>query len=135
MIDLADVYKTSGSIETLYELLKERDDTVNISHKELPSFCYHVMFVEHRPYAKWFLIMAEGERVGSIYLSRQGEIGVFIFKAHQGKGYGTAAIKALMAQEPGHRFLANVNPANDRSADLFKGLGFKLIQHTYEVTA
>jgi RimJ/RimL family protein N-acetyltransferase len=132
---LANVYDTAGSIEVLYELLKERDDTVNISHKVMPDFTSHAWFVESQPYSKWFLIQVGGESVGSIYLSRQGEIGVFVFKAHQGKGYAKEAIKAVMAMQPGHRFLANINPANEKSARLFSELGFKLIQHTYEVAA
>lgn len=135
MIELVDVYKTAGSIEILYELLKERDDTVNISHREMPDIHNHTWFVESRPYREWLLIQHDGETVGSVYISQQGEIGVFIFKAHQGKGYGTRAIKAAMARWPGHRFLANINPKNERSAELFKKLGFRLIQHTYEARA
>ena len=43
------------------------------------------------------------------------------------------ALRELMARHPRERFLANLNPGNAASAALFRKLGFRLIQHTYEV--
>jgi hypothetical protein len=38
-----------------------------------------------------------------------------------------------LMQRHGHRrYLANINPRNERSAYLFSRLGFNLVQHTYE---
>lgn len=122
------------AVDILYDLLAERSDAdeINISHRKMPSRRCHAMFVKRKPYLAWYLIETDGDYAGSIYLSKQGEIGVFLFRRFQGRGLGTEAIKELMRRFPGKRFLANVNPANARSIALFQKLGFNLLQHTYE---
>jgi RimJ/RimL family protein N-acetyltransferase len=140
MIHLVDVYteiyETRVATKFLYELLKERTITTNISHREMPSFEKHCAFVDSRPYHEWFLIYQEWGNVemgplGSIYLSKQNEIGVFIAKEHQRKGYGQIAVCSLMNRHPGETFLANINPHNSRSIAMFEGLGFVLKQLTF----
>ena len=133
MIRLLSVYRhPENSIDILYELLKERDLTLGISHKELPKFEDHKAFVLSNPYQCWYLVIDKDVILGSVYLSRQREIGIFIFKEFQGKGYGTQAVEALMQRWPGH-FLANVNPKNTASVKFFERLGAKMIQHTYSL--
>jgi len=117
----------------LYELLKERDPRVNISHKKMPSFAQHVKFVLSKPYAKWYVIVEDKKDVGSVYLTKNNEIGIFIKKNIQGKGVGFRALKLLMEKNPRNRYLANINPKNKRSIIFFKNNGFSLIQHTYEL--
>ena len=123
-------------INTLYALLAEREAHQNISHKEMPSLVKHTAFVQSNPYAAWYLVTPEWADVfvGSVYLSKQNEIGIFIFKAFQGHGYGKAAVEALMAQHKGP-FLANVAPGNLASQMFFEKLGFKTIQVTYVSTS
>ncbi len=116
----------------LYQLLDERDETINISHRQMPSFGDHVRFVEGRPYADWNFICVGDELVGAIYLSRADEIGIFMFGKFRGMGYGRRAIIALMDKHGRRRYLANVNPRNDPSRALFVSLGFTVCQHTYE---
>jgi len=79
-----------------------------------------------------YLIEVNNVYVGSIYLTRQREIGIGIFKDRRKKGYAMESIKMLMNKHPG-RFLANINPENDPSIKLFEGIGFKHIQNTYEL--
>ena len=123
---------------TLYDLLKERTPEQSISHKKMPTMVEHVDFIRSNPYPHWYLIEADKtptkpvEFLGSVYLTKQREIGIFIFKKHQGEGYATEAIKEIIKMHPG-KFLANVNPANEPSNKLFEKLGGKIIQHTYEV--
>lgn len=132
-VSLVNVYARPDRCVILWELLKERDETVNISHREMPSYQEHVRFVRSMPYEAWFFIEENG-LVGACYLTRQNEIGVQVFKAHQGKGYGKAAVNTLMKMHGSRRYLANVNPRNERSSALFMGLGFSLKQHTYALT-
>ena len=134
VINLSSIYEKQDRHRVLYNLLKERDAVTNISHRKLPSWDEHVQFVESHPYKAWYFIQgATEEIIGSCYLSHQNEIGVFIFKSRQGKGDGQATIKALMnAHGPG-RYLANINPHNERSLGVFAKLGFKKIQETYEL--
>ncbi len=116
----------------LYELLKERDSNVNISHKKMPTYDEHVKFVMSKPYSKWYVIQYDNQNIGSIYLSKQNEIGIFLIKKIQRKGIGQQVLEILMKKHPRQRFLANINPTNKKSIDFFIQNNFKLIQYTYE---
>lgn len=134
MIQLIPIKKVRDHIKILYDLLFEREDYMNISHKVMPTLAEHEAFIESDPYFLWLMIRNEsGVYVGSIYLTRNREVGVFIFKNHQGKGYGKAAVIELK-RRVGGRLLANINPANQKSIQFFEKLGAKLIQNTYEIT-
>jgi len=131
VITLKNITKSDSPF--LYELLNERDPTVNISHKKMPTYENHLKFVMSKPYSKWYIIKSKSQRVGSIYLSKQNEIGIFIKNGMQGKGIGKKAMQLLMKKNPRTRYLANVNPKNIKSIDFFKKNGFRLIQYTYEL--
>ena len=117
----------------LYNLLKERDSKANISHKKMPSFEQHEKFVDSKPYSKWYVIVESEESVGSIYLTKNDEIGIFLKKNTQGKKIGEKALKLLMEKNPNSRYLANVNPKNKKSIRFFKNNGFTMIQYTFEL--
>ena len=114
----------------LYNLLKERDSKVNISHKKMPTYDEHVNFVKSKPYSKWYIIFKSEQKVGSIYLTKNNEIGIFLSKKFQVKNIGKFALNELMKKNPCKRFLANVNPKNKISNVFFKNNDFKLIQYT-----
>ena len=117
----------------LYNLLKERDPLANISHKKMPSYHEHVLFVSSKPYSKWYVILYGANKVGSIYITTQNEIGIFIKKSFQDKQIGSVVLKKLIQKNPKKRYLANVNPKNKNSINFFKKNKFKLIQHTFEL--
>ena len=127
----------------LFDLLEERDASANISHKKMPSYKSHIQFIKSEPYKRWYVIYVrhwidkphryDKEKVGSIYLSKNDEIGIFISKKFQGKNIGKYAINKLMKKWPRKRFLANVNPKNKKSIQFFKNNKFKLIQYTFEL--
>lgn len=129
---LVSVYRTKSAPKLLYELLKSRDESVNISHKTMPSYASHCRFIKKCPYPHWYLIEINGIFVGSIYLSYDNEIGIFLFPDEQKKGYGAKAVQALLKKCGSRRYFANIAPTNKASARMFKKLGFRLIQHTYE---
>ena len=60
----------------LYDLLKNKDPNANISHKKMPSYDEHVEFVMSKPYTNWYIIECDKKNVGTIYLSKQDEIGI-----------------------------------------------------------
>lgn len=121
---LRDVYEDcTVSRRLLYQLLGEREPHESISHRGMPHYDDHCDFVASRPYAHWYLVEDAGCCVGAVYLTRQGEIGVGIFKAHRGHRYGHDAVVEVMRLHPG-RLLANINPANAASIALFRQLGF-----------
>ena len=119
--------------EFLYDLLKERHPSANISHKKMPSFSQHVAFVLSKPYSKWYVIEESTNNVGSVYLSKNDEIGIFIKSDFHGQGIASQAINILMKKHPRSRYLANINPKNKKSIQFFKNQKFNLIQHTYEL--
>jgi RimJ/RimL family protein N-acetyltransferase len=117
----------------LYDLLKNRDKLANISHREMPSYEEHVRFVLSKPYQIWYIIKFGNDKIGSVYLTHNNEIGISLTKDMQGKGIGKLALIILMKKNPRKRYLANINPKNKKSIKFFKSEGFKLIQHTYEL--
>ena len=118
----------------LYNLLMERDARANISHKKIPTYNKHVAFVSAKPYSKWYVILYDTNKAGSIYLSSQNEIGIFIKKSFQGKQLENIALRKMIQKNPKKRYLANVSPQNKKSIRFFKNDGFKLIQHTFELS-
>ena len=118
----------------LYDLLMERDLRQNISHKKMPTYNQHVSFVSSKPYSKWYVILYGANKAGSIYLTSQNEIGIFIKKSFQNGQIGNNALCNIIKKNPKKRYLANVNPKNKKSIQFFKNNGFKLIQYTFELS-
>ena len=137
-LKLLDVYKTKDADELLYALLKQRSRRINISHRRMPGWAEHCRFIRSKPYKSWHLLQVSTPKpqiVGSVYLSKMNEIGIFLFKKFQGRRYGLAAVQALMMKnKKAGRFLANINPQNASSIAFFRRLGFKHIQNTYELS-
>ena len=119
----------------LYNLLKERDSRTNISHKKMPTFNEHIKFIKSKPYTKWYIVKYGAQKIASIYLTSQNEIGIFIKKTHQNKNLGRIMMYQLIKKNPRERYLANVSPKNKTSEKFFKSHGFKFIQKTYELTS
>jgi hypothetical protein len=123
---------TNSDIRFLFDSLKERNSNVSISHKKMPSYEQHVKFVKSKPYSKWYVILKGKEKIGSIYLSKNDEIGISILEDYKKKNIEKYVLKLLMKKNPRKRFLANVSPNNKKLISFFKDNGFKLIQYTYE---
>ena len=100
----------------------------------MPTYDQHVSFVSSKPYSKWYVILSGVNKVGSIYLTSQNEIGIFIKKWFQNRQIGNTALCKIIKKNPKKRYLANVNPKNKKSIQFFKNHGFKLIQYTFELS-
>ena len=134
MLRLVNVYTRKDAVSVLYALLKEREARMNISHRRMPTLSEHARFVRLKPYKTWDLILSGDEIMGAVYLSKQNEIGLFIFRKYRGCGIGKKALELLMKKHKKvTRFLANINPKNRPSIDFFKNQGFFHIQNTYEL--
>lgn len=124
--------KSNWDINVLYTLLAERTPEQAISHKKMPTKEEHVAFVRSLPYKVWYLLIVEGDYVGSAYLTKANELGIFIFSEKKGHGYADSAIKQIMKRfSP--PFYANINPENEASLKFFIELGFELVQVTYAI--
>ena len=130
-IKLIVVTKNDGLF--LYNRLKERESIVNISHKKMPTYAQHMKFIESKPYSKWYIIKLSNKKIGSAYLSKQNEIGIFIIKNMHQQKLGTSVLNILIKKNHRKRYLANINPKNKKSIGFFKKNGFKLVQYTFEL--
>ena len=133
MIKLEDVYRVGQAPLYLYALLVQREASQNISHQVLPTAAQHLAYFSSRPYAAWYLVKDGDVVVGATYLTKRDEIGIFIFREHRRRGYGREAVQRLMRLHPKEHYLANINPQNTGSQSMFKALGARLIQHTYQL--
>jgi len=122
---------TVDDAEFLFDLLKQREGTVNISHKSLPDWEEHLQYVKKHDYQLWDIIWVENTRIGNIYLTKNDEIGIFIDKKLQFHGYGSKALEEFMKKNGKKRYLANINPTNYKSIQFFGKNGFTHIQNTY----
>lgn len=129
MIALISIYDTDNNVYTrnvrhLYNILLERTPEESISHKTMPTYSNHEKFITSHPYKEWYLIH-DGPRIkGSIYISKQNEIGLFIYKEFRNNGIGDKALQALLDEHPNTIFKANINPSNYKSINFFKKFGF-----------
>jgi len=125
---------SNSDLRFLYNLLKERDSRVNISHRMMPTFNEHVKFVLSKPYSNWYIIKYGQKKVGSCYITHPlNEISIHIKKEMQGKNIQQEVLQIIMKKNPKQRYIANVNPSNKKAIRFFKNNGFKLIQYTYEL--
>ena len=122
---------TIDDAKFLFDLLKQREGIVNISHKSLPTWEEHVEFIKNNTYQSWDIIWVDNVRIGNIYLTDRDEIGIFLDKKYQSNGYGSIAITEFMKKNGKKRYLANINPTNYKSIQFFGKQGFVHIQNTY----
>ena len=133
LIDIYGLPDREVAYRVLFDLLSERTVDQSISHKGMPSLEQHRAFVDSKPYLAWCLLETPQDGiVGSVYLSQQREIGLFVFNRYWNRGFGADVVRQLRERYPG-RLLANINPKNERSIRFFNKLGFKHIQNTYEL--
>ena len=125
---------TKNDLNFLYKLLESRNPNQNISHKKMPTLSQHKKFVLSKPYSKWYIIYQNSVKIGSIYLSKQNEIGMFILKEYKKSNMDFKPIQLLMNKNPRKRYLANVSIKNKKSMKFFKEHKFQLIQHTFELS-
>jgi RimJ/RimL family protein N-acetyltransferase len=141
--------KNETHVRFLYELFLSRPEDAKISCKGAPpSYEEHRHFVENHPYADWSLIEtwratnADGMLdffIGAVFISRPArpsvvgdELSVDIHPDFRGSGYAEEALRLMMEKHAPRRFIANVAPENYASMALFKKLGFKLCQVTFD---
>ena len=117
----------------LYELLKNKDPNANISHKKMPSYDEHVEFVISKPYTNWYIIEYDKKNVGSIYLSKQDEIGISINNDYEYDQIVKPALKLLMKLNQRKRYLANTSPKDVRSQEFLLKNGFTGLEYVYEM--
>lgn len=136
------VHMQEAATAHLWRHLRERleEPDANISHRSMPSWREHEVFVESAPYRGWWLIEEKGHILGNVYATRENALGIFVTHTARRRGIATRALTWVTGHIepyvaiPGYRtayWNARVNPGNEASARLFIRLGFSLVQHTY----
>ena len=119
----------------LYDLLTERKPFENISHKKLPSYNNHVKFIKSTPYSKWLLIEYRDKMIGSVYLSKNTEIAIWIKKSI--KDYKMEiqrkVLEEVITKFTRKKYFVNLNPRNKKMINFYKKNGFKLVYFTFEL--
>ena len=86
-----------NNVNYLYQLLQERDSSITITQKNLPTTIEHKMFIKNQiksingnkneilkmkqdPYDGWYIIRSENLDLGSIWIEENGNIGLQIQK-------------------------------------------------------
>ena len=123
---------TKSDFRFLYDLLSYRKPTENISHKKMPTYRLHEKFIKSKPYSKWYIIVFNNQKIGSVYLSKMNEIGIHL-KDKKYEGQFGEIISIIKKKNPRLRYLVNINPNNNALRKTIKKNNFKLIQHTYEL--
>ena len=121
---------TEDNAEFLYEMLKERDSTVNVTHQKLPLFNEHLEFIKSKPYDAWYIIEIESKQVGHIYIDNENRIGWFIKREFKGFGFVIPAFEELKILHIRKNYLGKVNPNNFEAQNLLTKLKF-VLKNTY----
>jgi len=120
-------------IDFLYELRMEYVNYINSieGKEELPNFADHKKFVEKfinqndtHPYQKWYIILFEETKVGSIPLKKDNEFGYQIKKEFQGKKICQTGIDLFFKNHNREELWAKALEENIRSNYLLKKWGF-----------
>ena len=76
IFDAIELKKVSkNDVDFLYQMLKERDETVNVTHHKMPTYEMHKKFVmESNPYDGWYIILLESKKVGYIWIENNNDI-------------------------------------------------------------
>jgi len=117
---------TEEDAKFLYEMLKERDSIINVTHKKLPSFAQHLQYIKSQPYDAWYIILVESKKVGHIEIFSDDRIGWFLKKEFKGFGFVIPAFEELKKLHKREKYIGKVNPKNFEAQNLLIKLKFIL---------
>ena len=132
-----------NDVTYLYELLKERDASITITQKNLPSLKEHKNFVGNQlrsingnrkniekagldPYDGWYIITSDATDLGSIWIEKDASVGVQVQKKFHNIGMGIIAFEKLRKIHKKENYFAYIGLNNDESIKFCEGLGFTL---------
>lgn len=140
-MNLINAYQHEGSIKELYELLKMRSATHSISHNKMPEYAEHELFFKSKPYRHWYLVRQCNKTIGSVYITENNEIGLFIPEPFTHLQSEVLRI-VIASNEPlpavkskrVAQFSINSNPENAQLISAITSAGGVHVQNTYLLT-
>tara|TARA_Y100001968_G_scaffold325992_1_gene368245 strand:- start:1551 stop:1991 length:441 start_codon:yes stop_codon:yes gene_type:complete len=123
----------------LFELLKNKK--FPISHQMMPTFEEHLNFIANHPYYKWFLIILEKRKIGSIYINKDNSVSLqilddrkylaeLIIKRFEESFLPQTPIKSLRASN----FFFNLHPDDKFMKKVLHNNGYHLSQVSFSKT-
>ena len=136
-----------NNVNYLYQLLQERDSSITITQKNLPTTIEHKMFIKNQiksingnkneilkmkqdPYDGWYIIRSENLDLGSIWIEENGNIGLQIQKQYQNLGIGVIAFKKIQILHEKKIYKTTVSHQNQNSIKFCEKMGFELKEKT-----
>ena len=136
-----------NNVNYLYQLLQERDSSITITQKNLPTTIEHKMFIKNQiksingnkneilkmkqdPYDGWYVIRSENLDLGSIWIEENGNIGLQIQKQYQNLGIGVVAFKKIQILHEKKIYKTTVSHQNQNSIKFCEKMGFELKEKT-----
>lgn len=137
-LSLTEVSTTDQHIAALFKILCKRQENHRISHTRVPSLKAHRQFVLSHTYRHWFLVAFDNDFIGTVYLTNDNVIGIFLEDVH------VSHLKCVISfvvqnfnplpEVPSLRsaaFTINLAPNNTEYALAVEELGGRLIQKSY----
>ena len=136
-----------NNVNYLYQLLQERDSSITITQKNLPTTIEHKMFIKNQiksingnkneilkmkqdPYDGRYIIRSENLDLGSIWIEENGNIGLQIQKQYQNLGIGVVAFKKIQILHEKKIYKTTVSHQNQNSIKFCEKMGFELKEKT-----
>ena len=139
-LELEKIEKSSEHKEVTYTLFKRRLEDFRISSSRQLDFKEHCLFVENHPYHKWFLIKFQRDYIGTVYLSNDNSVGIFLaknqcFRLPEIINIVLSQFKPLPAIPSVRQgfFVMNISPENAKYENILTELCLPLIQKTYQL--
>ncbi len=124
--------------KVLYQLLKKRE--FSISHKILPSYEIHKLFVASNPYEHWYIFAVKENVLGSFYIKDDNSIGINLNNPTKSliKYLIDHILKNFTPKEEVASFIPNyfymnISPENKELINILKDLGLLPIQITFKI--
>lgn len=124
------------NIKFLFMLLQKRK--FYISHKNMPTWEDHEKFVKSKPYFKWFIILEDKIKIGSLYINHDNSIGLSLIEEKKLLIRNIISIienkfepqQAIKSSRPG-KFFYNVNPNDEIFIKALKENGYQISQISF----
>jgi len=109
----------------VYELIKNFLKTnLSVTFLSLPSFDEFKKSYFKNDFMRYIIFNHNLEKLGFVVITNDDEIGYFVDKKFQNKGYGSKAVSMLIQLHPRPRYFATVHNENHSSIKLISKLGF-----------
>lgn len=125
-------------INELFKLYNSRPDYHKISALNKITITKHKKFVKNHPYRFWFLIKLKNQYIGTLYLSYENNMGIYVGKSYEKVikilvKKTTSKIKPIKGKLSIMQsyYTFNISTKNKNYSKIFTSMNYKKIQETF----